>query len=82
MNKEEIFDKLKESIGDNCGIKQDSITMESEYESMDVDSLDCIVIIMDMEEVFNIGITDDEAESCKKVSDLVDMIYGKLTDPA
>jgi len=79
MTKEEIFAKLKESIHDNT---KTEAAMESDYDSMDIDSLDCILIIMDMEEACNVDIFDEEAEACKTVSSFVDMIYNKLADPA
>jgi acyl carrier protein len=43
-----------------------------------VDSLDKIEFIMSIEEIFNIEITDQEAEECKKVSDLIKIIERKF----
>jgi acyl carrier protein len=81
MTKEEIFEKLKESIHDNHDeTKNAEITMESDYDSVGIDSLGCVLVVMDMEEEYNISISDDEAEACKTVSSFVDMIHAKIVE--
>lgn len=42
------------------------------------DSLDCIEVIMDVEKEFDITIPDEEAEKCRIVQDVVEMVESKL----
>lgn len=42
------------------------------------DSLDCVEAIMDIEKEFDITIPDEEAEKCRIVQDVVEMVESKL----
>lgn len=42
------------------------------------DSLDCVEVIMDVEKEFDITIPDEEAEKCRIVQDVVEMVESKL----
>ena len=67
-----IFDKIVAIISDKMDIDPSQITMDSSFESMKVDSLDMVEIIMDLEEAFDITIEADE--NLKTVGDLVAFI--------
>lgn len=47
-------------------------------DDLQFDSLDCVEAIMDMEKKFDITIPDEEAEKCRKVSDVVSLVESKL----
>ena len=53
-------------------IDVEDISMDSTFESLKIDSLDMVEIVMDIEEEFDISI--EEAENLKSVSDLVKYI--------
>ena len=42
------------------------------------DALDVIELVMELEEVFNIVISDDEAERVRFVKDICDIVYKKV----
>ena len=42
------------------------------------DSLDCVEVIMDVEKVFNLTVPDEEAEKCRTVQDVVELVKSKL----
>ena len=42
------------------------------------DSLDCVEAIMDLEKEFDITIPDKEAEKCRTVQDVVELVKSKL----
>ena len=53
-------------------IDVDDITMDSTFESLEIDSLDMVEIVMDIEEAFEVSVED--AENLKSVADLVKYI--------
>lgn len=67
-----IYEKIAEIISDKMDIDVDDITMDSTFESLEIDSLDMVEIVMDIEEAFEISVED--AENLKSVADLVKYI--------
>jgi len=49
-------------------------------DDLDVDSLDCIEICMDIEDQLAIEITDEELEAINTVQDLYDLVYKKQAE--
>lgn len=66
------LEKIIEIISDKMDISKDEITSETTFESLQVDSLDMVEIIMDMEEAFDLSI--EASPDLKTVGDLVDYI--------
>ncbi len=67
-----VFEKIAEIISEKMDIEKDEISMDSSFESLKIDSLDMVEIVMDIEEEFDVSIED--AENLKSVSDLVGFI--------
>ena len=67
-----VYEKICEIIADKMDIDASDIAMESSFESLKIDSLDMVEIVMDIEEEFDISI--EEAENLKTVADLVNFI--------
>ncbi len=67
-----VYEKIAAIISDKMDIDVDEITMDSSFESLKIDSLDMVEIVMDIEEEFDVSI--EEAENLKSVSDLVKFI--------
>lgn len=44
------------------------------------DSLDCVEVIMDVEKEFNLTIPDEEAEKCRTVKDVVELVENHVKD--
>lgn len=66
------FEKVKKLIAEKMEIDEASITMETAFDEMQIDSLDMVEIIMDIEEEFDISI--ETGEGLKTVADLVEFI--------
>ncbi len=64
-----IFEKIAEIISDKMDMDVNEITQDSTFESLKIDSLDMVEIVMDIEEEFDVSI--EEAENLKSVADLV-----------
>ena len=67
-----MFEKIRALIADKLDIDPGTITMESSFESLKVDSLDMVEIVMDIEETFDVTIENNE--KLRTVGDLVEYI--------
>jgi acyl carrier protein len=67
-----VYEKICEIIADKMDIDASDIAMDSSFESLKIDSLDMVEIVMDIEEEFDVSI--EEAENLKTVADLVNFI--------
>ena len=67
------FAKLKEIIHEKLDVDTADLTLETTFESMKVDSLDMVEIIMDIEETFDITI-DVNPDQLATLGDLVEYI--------
>lgn len=73
---EEIFERVKEVIGEQLGIEDiETITMETTFiDDLGADSLDIVELIMPLEEEFDMEIPEAEAEKISSVGDAVEYI--------
>lgn len=73
---EEIFERVKEVIGEQLGIEDiETITMETTFiDDLGADSLDIVELIMALEEEFDMEIPEVEAEKISSVGDAVEYI--------
>lgn len=73
------FEKVQHIIVNELNIAKDKITRDSRLqEDLDADSLDAVELIMNVEDEFNIEISDEEATDIKTVGQLVDFIDQKI----
>ena len=66
------FEKVAKIIAENRDIDVSEITMETTFESLGLDSLDTVELVMSFEEEFGISIEVDE--NLKNVSDVIKLI--------
>ena len=71
-----MFEKIQEIMVESLSLEKDDITLESTFESLEIDSLDVFELVTEIEEEFDIEIED--AENLKSVQDLVAYIEGKV----
>lgn len=75
MTRDEIISGVTQSTVETLGGDRDKIALDSHYlDDLGADSLDAIEIIMDLEERFDVEISDDEAERVNTVGEAVDLI--------
>jgi acyl carrier protein len=75
MTDEELFEKVKEIIVEQLGVKPEKVTMDARFnEDLEADSLDLVELIMEFEDVFGGEISDDEAQQIKSVGQAVDYL--------
>lgn len=66
------YDTIVSIIGDKMDIDPSDISMDSTFESLSIDSLDMVEIVMDLENEFNIEMED--TEDLHTIEDLVNYI--------
>ncbi|WP_125154182.1 acyl carrier protein [Clostridium rectalis] len=67
-----IFEKIKKIITEQLSIEGGTITLDTSFEDLGVDSLDLFQIVIEIEEEFDIQIED--AETIKTVGDAVKFV--------
>ena len=78
MKKEVIENQLRSTVSNILDIEESSINSDSLLvDNLQIDSLDGVELIMEVEDAFDISITDEEAESVVIFEDLVDMVESK-----
>ena len=72
----EVFQKIVDTIVDAKGIDAATITPESNFKDLNVDSLDIAEMVMTLEDEF--GITIELEEGIATVQDLVNLINERI----
>lgn len=72
--KEEIFIKVRELIAANNHLPPETITMDSSFEDLNMDSLDGLTLVNDLENTYNITLTNEEAAKITTVRQAVDSL--------
>ena len=77
MTENQIFDKVAELIALQMGIDNSENTMKTRMlEDLKADSANIIMLVMDLENEFDIAVDDDVLMGIKTVSDVVNCIKG------
>jgi acyl carrier protein len=78
MTKQEITDRIISNISKKSGVPSTELTLDSTFESVGVDSLDGVEIIVDTEFEFKITIPDNRLLQLHSVGSLVDYVDESL----
>jgi len=74
LDRADVYSNVAQIIANQINININNIKMESTLDSLSVDSLDRVEIIMKLEEFFNIIIKDEDADKLNTIEDIVDYI--------
>ena len=66
------FEKIKAIIADKMDLDPDTITEQSSFKDLEMDSLDMLEIVMDMED--ELDITIETSEGLETIADLIELI--------
>lgn len=67
-----VFEKVRKMLADQLQIDPNTITMESRlFEDLHADSANVMIMVMDVEEAFNITVDDDVLPNIRTVGDIV-----------
>lgn len=71
----DVLDRVKKIIVDRLGVDEEKVTAEASFnEDLGADSLDIVELVMELEDEFDMEISDEEAENISTVGDAVDYI--------
>ena len=69
------FDKIREVISEHMGISKDRISEDTTFiGDLNADSLDIFQVISELEEVFGMQFTNEDAENIKTVGDAAEFV--------
>ena len=70
-----IEERVKKIIVEQLGVKEEEVKPEASFiEDLGADSLDTVELVMALEEEFDIGIPDEEAEKITTVQSAIDYV--------
>ncbi|MDY0023392.1 MAG: acyl carrier protein [Candidatus Izemoplasmatales bacterium] len=79
--KELVFEKIKELIVEELGVKPEVVVMEAGLaEDFGADSLDALELFNQIESEFLITISDEAATEMRDVKDLVEYVANQVSD--
>ena len=71
-----MFEKIAKYLADQLDIAVEDIKPETTFESLGIDSLDTVEMVMDLEE--ELGVELELEEKVSTVGELVDFVEGKV----
>jgi len=70
-----IFEQVRDALAQQFEVEPDSITMDTNLiDDLGADSLDVVELIMSLEDLFGISITDEDAAQLYTVRRIVDYL--------
>ena len=82
MNTETLTEKVIAAIAEMQEKPADSISLDSTFEDLGIDSLNGFHLLCELEEELGIEIPDDEAREIKTVRDVVESVEPLLSENA
>ncbi|MEJ8544378.1 acyl carrier protein [Brevibacillus borstelensis] len=71
----DTFERVKKIIVDRLGVDESKITLEASFkEDLGADSLDVVELVMELEDEFDLEISDEDAEKITTVGEVVSYI--------
>ncbi|MFC4617312.1 acyl carrier protein [Camelliibacillus cellulosilyticus] len=72
---DEILEKVKKIVADRLDVDEADVKPEASFkEDLEADSLDVVELVMELEDEFDLEISDEEAEKILTVGDVVEYI--------
>lgn len=79
MNREEIYEKLREYLEDMFEVPSDLISEDAQlYEDLDLDSIDAVDLVVKLQDLTGKKIPPDEFRTVRSVGDVVDRVHALL----
>lgn len=70
-----VFERIKAMIKEELNVPEEKITMEAKLaEDLGADSIDAVELIMNIEDEFEVQVSDEEAQNIKTVGDIVKFV--------
>lgn len=80
MEKDAIYNMMADEIAQRFNINRDAITPDLNFlTDIDADSIDFVELVLEVEDMFNVSISDEDAESLVTLQQTVDYIVTHQT---
>jgi len=71
----DVLERVTAIVVDRLGVDAEKVTLEASFkEDLNADSLDVVELIMELEDEFNLEISDEDAEKITTVGEVVNYI--------
>jgi acyl carrier protein len=71
----DVLERVTKIIVDRLGVEESQVNLEATFkEDLGADSLDVVELVMELEDEFDMEISDDDAEKIQTVGDAVNYI--------
>lgn len=75
MTRQDIEKKVTDILVDKLGVEPEEVKNDANFEDdLGGDSLDLVMVIMEIEKEFSISVSDEDVEQAKTVGDICDMV--------
>ena len=75
-------DAARALIADHLAAAPETVTDEATLLSLGADSLDLVTLTMELEDRFDVDISDEQATDCKRVGDVLSVLRAALLQKA
>lgn len=79
---QEIFDRVRRLVAENQQIEARTITIDSTFEELEIDSFDGVNLLFAIENEFDIQVSDEDAKKLRGIRDVVDGVERLLGERA
>lgn len=77
-NMSDTLSRVTKIVVDRLGVEEAEVKPEANFkDDLGADSLDVVELVMELEDEFDLEISDEEAEKISTVADVVDYIAGR-----
>ncbi len=75
-----VFERVSKVIVDRLGVDESEVKVEASFrEDLGADSLDVVELVMELEDEFDMEISDEDAEKIATVGDAISYIESKIS---
>ncbi|HHV16305.1 MAG TPA: acyl carrier protein [Gelria sp.] len=75
---QEFFAQARGILAEQMEIELESITMDTEFEEIDADSIDVVEMIMALEDIYEIEFPEEDLEDYPTMGSLITALYAYL----
>lgn len=75
---QEFFGQARSILAEQMEIELESITMDTEFEEIDADSIDVVEMIMALEDIYEIEFPEEDLEDYPTMGSLITALYAYL----
>ena len=75
-----VLERVTKVVVDRLGVDETEVKVEASFrEDLGADSLDVVELVMELEDEFDMEISDEDAEKIATVGDAISYIEGKVS---